>query len=1290
MTGRRASRAASAVRLAAGAAVVALLALLLVFGLLQTPPAKSLLASSLSAALADADGRSAVVRGLSGVVPFAVEVERFELHDDEGEWLAVSALSWRLSVARLFAGNLYFDSAKAEELRLTRLPRSRREQAARDQAFAMPRLAFAQVHVDRLLLGAQLVGGPAAGAGARAQAEAAWIGPLRTRAAGTIGGVGPAVQVRLDAAGAARGLPGESECAAISIGVAATGRLPLATISTEIECRELRAPGLDAVRLELEGAAQAAPADGETAYRVGLRAALAAPVTAAGVDALLGESSEITAGLLLGGPTGALVLERARVEAAGADVTARGSVTRGGSAADAWRVELEPVTIERLELAALGVDSLAGHVSGAGRLAIGGATPLELEGALALGSVDVGGRALAELVGTQATLAIDGGLGRDGRVQATSVVLSGSGASVEVSGAASPSDGTVDLDVRARAADLAVLDALRGLVAPGTDAELSARLFGKLSRLAVNLDARSRAADLRARGRAVVVDGAQRVELESLEVDAPGASARASGWLDPASRLAAGTLVASSADLSAHAGARRLGLAGSVKLEVRAAAEAGRQDLAVELDLADAAVRVAGERTSASAVSLRAALADIFGATVGRASLEVEHLDLVDAALLELEELSIAAVAAAGTWTVDVATTGRGREPLELAARTRATPPRSGDARLYVELLRLDGTVLGETLAMESPARLTLAPATGDTAGGVTLEGLAVSLGHARVRGAIATTAAGARGRVDFSRLPLALLRFVPRTPSLDGTLDGHVETEAGAVRGRARFSGLRPLGRPDDGSGPAGTLAFDWTAEGLRAEGRMASGSGTDLGVTARLPMPAPGAGAGTAGPDEQGEPGELEVVVGGAVDAAELDEMLGVTGGAVAGALSVDMRMAGSAARPRLSGTATVAGGRYESRATAAVVQGVTARVTAREDTRLVFALEGGDGVDGTLAVDGAVELAGGLDALTYAASIRAQGARVAMLDEARVRADADLTLAGGPAGGTIAGDVRIIDADLRLAARGGERVTEIDVVEVNTGYARRRPARASDATAGRALGLDVAVAAPGQVFVRSAELESEWRGKIRVGGTTSAPEMAGALEVVRGHFGTAGVRFVLREGRVTLAPGADLDPVVFIVGEATRDEVLARLTISGTASQPSIELTSEPAMPSDEVLSRLLFGETASTLSAGQSVQLAAALSRLLRGGGGADPIGWVRRTFGVDHVSLSGSDEQGVAGTVVTVGKYVAPGVYVSVDQGASSQSSKARVEVDVSKHVSIESQVGTDSSGSLGVNWRWRY
>jgi translocation and assembly module TamB len=192
------------------------------------------------------------------------------------------------------------------------------------------------------------------------------------------------------------------------------------------------------------------------------------------------------------------------------------------------------------------------------------------------------------------------------------------------------------------------------------------------------------------------------------------------------------------------------------------------------------------------------------------------------------------------------------------------------------------------------------------------------------------------------------------------------------------------------------------------------------------------------------------------------------------------------------------------------------------------------------------------------------------------------------------------------------------------------------------------------------------------------------------VRGSFKLLNIRLKAVEGTIVFDGSPEIDPVLHIVGEAKKHDIVARVTVTGRASKPQIAFSSEPPLPEDEILARLLFGKEPGQLSAVESVQLAAALARLSGKGGGSglDPFAWLQRTFNVDTIDIE-TDEAAEGASVLSVGKYVAEGVFVSVNQGLGENTSSASVEVELTDNVTLESKVGR-MEGSLGINWKWDY
>ena len=176
--------------------------------------------------------------------------------------------------------------------------------------------------------------------------------------------------------------------------------------------------------------------------------------------------------------------------------------------------------------------------------------------------------------------------------------------------------------------------------------------------------------------------------------------------------------------------------------------------------------------------------------------------------------------------------------------------------------------------------------------------------------------------------------------------------------------------------------------------------------------------------------------------------------------------------------------------------------------------------------------------------------------------------------------------------------------------------------------------------------------------------------------------------------------IDPTLDFQADTTAGNVTASLKVGGYADAPKITLSSNPELPQDEVLARLLFGQSLKQLSPFQIAAIAGALADLSGVGGGVDPLSRVRKGLGLDRLSL-GSSATG-NGASVEAGRYVAQGVYVGAKQGTSG-GTQAQVQVDLTRRLKLQTTIGTgggtpatgitpdnDPGSSVGLKYQFEY
>jgi translocation and assembly module TamB len=242
----------------------------------------------------------------------------------------------------------------------------------------------------------------------------------------------------------------------------------------------------------------------------------------------------------------------------------------------------------------------------------------------------------------------------------------------------------------------------------------------------------------------------------------------------------------------------------------------------------------------------------------------------------------------------------------------------------------------------------------------------------------------------------------------------------------------------------------------------------------------------------------------------------------------------------------------------------------------------------------------------------------------------------------GGTIAGRLEIDRASWRLGrADAAEQLPQIRTEQINT-PADIAPARKIN----RPWRYLIDARARSRVDVDGLGLDSEWSADIILRGTTRDPRIGGEANVVRGGYSFAGTRFELTKGEIKFDANVPIDPQLDIEAETEADGISVTVSVEGSALQPEITFSSVPALPEDEVLSRLLFGGSITELSATDALQLGAALASL-RGGAGLDPINQLRTAIGLDRLRIVGADPALGRGTAVALGKNFGRRVYVEI-------------------------------------------
>ena len=324
------------------------------------------------------------------------------------------------------------------------------------------------------------------------------------------------------------------------------------------------------------------------------------------------------------------------------------------------------------------------------------------------------------------------------------------------------------------------------------------------------------------------------------------------------------------------------------------------------------------------------------------------------------------------------------------------------------------------------------------------------------------------------------------------------------------------------------------------------------------------------------------------------------------------------------------------------------------------------------GTLYVDGGLSWFG--DAQPLQLNIHGENVLLANTSELRVVAnpDLDFTLAGTTM--QLRGSVHVPEADIDLERLDrGTSVSE-DVVVLDPVDPEEEPTSPLD--------MDLTVSLGDKVKMAGFGLKGALTGKMQVWAKPGREMTAnGGLEV-SGRYKAYGQDLTISRGQLTWNYNPVSDPRINIRAERHIGDVTAGIDVTGRAQQPRADVWSNPSMSQSEALGYLVLGRSLTGATSDQTQQVTAASAALSAGSGLiASQLG---AKLGLDDAGVSQS--RALGGSVIGVGKYISPKLYVGYGVSLVGSGSVLTLKYLLSRGFDVEVESSTvENRGSL--NWR---
>jgi translocation and assembly module TamB len=331
-------------------------------------------------------------------------------------------------------------------------------------------------------------------------------------------------------------------------------------------------------------------------------------------------------------------------------------------------------------------------------------------------------------------------------------------------------------------------------------------------------------------------------------------------------------------------------------------------------------------------------------------------------------------------------------------------------------------------------------------------------------------------------------------------------------------------------------------------------------------------------------------------------------------------------------------------------------------------------------------------------YQGTIRGEKFQTVFFPELRILSTPNLSFEGTPQKIKLRGELRIPDMHIVGAQTSPVVTPSSDVVWEG----RVVPAVKSSPLV---MDVKVRVLLGDQVFVKVAGIDAQLGGSIDLSlSSLDRITSKGEIKVVKGRYRTYGVNLEIVRGRLFFAGGPINRPALDFLALRTIGDIRAGVTVAGTLQRPVTKLYSEPSMPDVDVLAYIVLGhplgssgEQASLLTQAAGALLTSSkasalqdqlkshlgLSTLeIQGGVGTTTNAMGYKPLQVTPPGAIPADQQsGITETVLTVGKYLTPQIYISYGKSLFTGDNLFKLRYDIFKHWQIETQTGSDASGA---------
>ena len=306
------------------------------------------------------------------------------------------------------------------------------------------------------------------------------------------------------------------------------------------------------------------------------------------------------------------------------------------------------------------------------------------------------------------------------------------------------------------------------------------------------------------------------------------------------------------------------------------------------------------------------------------------------------------------------------------------------------------------------------------------------------------------------------------------------------------------------------------------------------------------------------------------------------------------------------------------------------------------------------GTLTAQGGVTLR---PSVQFDLGLAAQGLRVLYPQGMREGIDANLRLAGTADNAVLNGSVNLTDVSFTSAFDLNDFISQF------SGGATAPPSQGF----GQNLQLNVNVRSTSNVNLVSRTLSIGGSANLQVRGTASNPVILGRVNLNSGDIILNGDRFLLNGGTVEFVNPSETEPVLNVSLKTTIQQYDVYLRFNGPVDQLRTNYSSDPALPSADIINLLAFGQTTEAATTTNPTQVVASQVT-------SQVTSRVSKIAGISQLSINpvlGGGSQGQTGANITVQQRVTGNLFVTFSSNVgATQSQTIQGQYQLSPRVAL--------------------